>query len=109
MVGGHRGVRRGGNTRPLAAALHEAHDLAQPIECEQRRWVAWRRLCRHARIVGGTHGERRVSPIRELDDQVWINTLSDPDQLDLLTAQRVIGMGDRDRFRRRLGQWGSVL
>jgi hypothetical protein len=44
-----------------------------------------------------------------LDDQVWINTLSDPDQLDLLTAQRVMGMDDRDGFRKRLGQWGSVL
>ena len=33
-MGAHGGGRWGGATRPLAAALHEAHDLAQPIECE---------------------------------------------------------------------------
>ena len=65
----------------------------------------WRR----ARIVGRTHGERRVGPIRELDDQVRINTVPDPDQRDALAAQRVIRMGDGHRFRRLLGKWGSVL
>jgi hypothetical protein len=33
-MGGHGGVRRGGDSCPLAAALPEAHDLAQPIEGE---------------------------------------------------------------------------
>ena len=97
------GGRRGG------APLEEAHDLAPPIERERRCGVPWGRGRWGTRIVGGTHGERRVGPIRELDDQVWLNTLSDPDQRDLLTAQWVMWMGDRDRFRRRLGQWGSVL
>jgi hypothetical protein len=86
MVGGHGGGRWGGNTRPLAAALHEAHDVAQPLEREQRRGVSWRRLRRRARRVGRAHGERGVGPIRELDDQVWINALPDPDQQDPLAA-----------------------
>jgi len=76
--GGHRRGRRGRATLPLAAALDEAHDLAQPLECEQR-CVPWGRGRWCTRIVGGTHGERSVGPIRELDDQVRINTLSDPD------------------------------
>jgi hypothetical protein len=109
MVGRHGGVRRGGNTRPLAAALHKAHDLAQPLECEQRRWVAWRRLCRHARIVGRTHGECGVGPIREPHNEVRISTLSDPDKDDTLAAEGVMRMGNGHRFRRRLGKWGSVL
>src|SRR5207245_4175059 len=93
MVGGHGGVRRGGNTRPLAAALHEAHDLAQPIECEQRHWVAWRRISRRACIVGRTHGECGVGPIREPYDELRISTLSDPDKGDTLAAERVTRLG----------------
>lgn len=99
----------GGVTLPLAAALEEAHDLAQPGECEQWGGVLRRGNCWCARIVSGAHGERGVGPIREPDDQVWINTVPDPDQQDPLAAQRVIGMGDRDGFRRGLGKWGSVL
>jgi hypothetical protein len=103
-VEGHGGVRRGGDTPPLAAALHEAHHLAQPIECEQRRWVWWRCIRQGARIVGRTHSECGVGPIREPHDEVRISPLSDPDQGDALAAERVMGMGDGHRFRRRLGQ-----
>jgi len=84
--GEHGGGRRGGATRPLAATLDEAHDLAQPLEREQRCGAPSRGRWRRARIVGGTHGERRVGPIRELDDQVRINALSDPDERDPLAA-----------------------
>ena len=99
-MGGHRGGRRGGTTLPLAVALHEAHDLAQPLECEQRCGVPWRGSRRRARIVGGTHGERGVGPIRKLDDEVRINAVPDPDQHDPLATQRVMWMGDRDGCRR---------
>ena len=109
MVEGQGGVRRGEDTRPLAAALHEAHDLAQPLECEQRRWVAGRRTRRCARIVGRTHGECGVGSIREPHDEVRISPLPDPDKRDPLTTERVMRMGDGHRFRRWLGKWGSVL
>jgi hypothetical protein len=52
MMGGHGGVRRGGDPCPRAAALHEAHALAPSIACEQRHWVSWRRISRRARLVG---------------------------------------------------------
>ena len=89
--------------------LHEAYDLAQPLEREQWGGVPWRGSRRCPRIVGGTHGERYGGPIRELNDQVRINPMPDPDHLDLLAVQRVMWMGDRDECRRCLGQWGSVL
>jgi hypothetical protein len=108
-VGGHGGGRRDGDTRPLAEALYEAHDLAQPTEGEQRRWVSWRRLSWRARIVGRTHGECGVGPIREPHDEVRISTLPDPDKRDTLAAERVMRMSDGHRFRRRLGKRGSVL
>ena len=102
-MGDHRDGRWDRATLPLAAALHEAYDLAQPLKREQWGGVLWRDGHRCARIVGGTHGERRVGPIWKLDDEVWINTVSDPDHLDPLAAQRVMWMGDRDAFRRCLG------
>jgi hypothetical protein len=103
MVGGPGGGRRGGDPRPLAAALHEAHDLAQPLEGERRRWVSWRRISRRARIVGRTHGECSVGPIREPHDEVGINALADAHDGDALAAQGVMGMGNGHRSRRRLG------
>ena len=96
----HGGGRRDGDTYLLLEALQEAHDLAQPLEREQRRWVSWRRSRWCARIVRRTHGECGVGPIRKLDDEVRINALPAPDQHDPLAAQRVMWMGDRDRFRR---------
>jgi hypothetical protein len=109
MVGGHGGVRRGGDPCPLAAALHEVHDLAQPIEGEQRHWGSWRRISRRARIVGRTHDECGVGPIREPHNEVRISALPDPDKRDTLAAERVMRMSDGHRFRRRLGKRGSVL
>ena len=108
MMGGHGGVRRGGDPCPLAAVLHEAYDLAQPIEGEQRPWVSWRRISRRACIVGRTHSECGVSFIREPHDEVRISALPDPDKGDPLAAERVMRMGDGHRFRRRLGKRGSV-
>ena len=108
-MGEHGSGRRGGTTLPLAAALKEAHDLAQPLEREQRGGIPGGRSRRHARIVGGTHGERGVGPIRELDDEVRINALPNPDQHDPLATQWVMWMGDCDGFRSWLGQWGRVL
>src|SRR2546428_8943351 len=107
--GGHRRGRWGGATLPLAAALDEAHDLAQPLECEQRCGVPWgrRRWC--TRIIGRTHGERRVGSIREPHNEVRISTLSDPDKDDTLAAEGVMRMGNGHRFRRWLDKWGSVL
>ena len=99
-MGEHGGGWRGGDTLPLAAALHEARDLAQPLEREQRGGGPCRGRRRRASRVGRAHGECGVGPIRELDDQVRINALPDPDQQDPLAAQRVIWMGDRDGFRK---------
>ena len=108
-VGEHGSGWRGGGRLPLAAALPEAHDLAQPLKRAQRGGIPGGRSRRRARIVRGTHGERGGGPIRELDEQVGSNALPAPDQEDPLAAQRVLGMGDRDGCRRGWGKGGSVL
>jgi hypothetical protein len=94
MVEGHGRVRRGRDTRPLTAAFHEAHNLAQPLECEQRRWGSWGRINWRACIVGRTHSECGVGPIREPHDEVRISPLPDPNQCDTLAAERVMRMGN---------------
>ncbi len=99
-VGRYRGGRRGGTTFLLTAALHEAHDLAQPLKRKQRCGVPWRGSRWRARIVSGTHGECGVGPIRELNDEVRVNALPDSDQHDPLATQWVMWMGDRDGFQR---------
>jgi len=86
VLTGQGGVRWGGDMRLLAAACHEAHDLAQPIECEQRHRVSWRRIRRRPRIVGRTHGECGVGAIGEPHDKVWISTLPDPDHGNTLAV-----------------------
>lgn len=90
-------------------ALHEARNLAQPLEREQRCGGPSRGRWRRTRIVGRTHGECGVGPIRKPHDEVRISPLPDPDQRDPLAAERMIRMDDGHRFRKWLGQWGSVL
>jgi len=86
VLTGQGGVRGGGDRRLLVAAFHEAHDLAQSSECEQRHRVAWRRIRRRPRIVGRTHGECGVGAIWEPHDKVWISPLPDPDHGNTLAV-----------------------
>jgi hypothetical protein len=48
-------------------------------------------------------------PVRESDDEIGIEPPADLDDLDLLSAERVMGMGNGHEFRRGLGGGGSVL
>jgi hypothetical protein len=48
-------------------------------------------------------------PVRESDDEIGIEASADLDDLELLSAERVMGMGDGDESRRGLGEEGSVL
>ena len=108
-VAGHGRGQWGGHMCPLATALHKVRDLAQPLEREQRCGGPSRGRGRRARIVGRTHGECGVGPIREPHDEVRISPLPDSNQGDPLAAERVMRMGDGHRFRRLLEKWGSVL
>jgi len=47
--------------------------------------------------------------ILQTDNEVWINTPADADDLTALATQRVMGMRDGHRFQRELGKRGSVL
>jgi hypothetical protein len=44
-----------------------------------------------------------MMPVRESDDEIRIEPSAELDDLDLLSTERVMRMGDRDESRRRLG------
>ena len=90
-------------------AVEEQADLTEPLEIEEvirpGRGLAFGR----GGIVRAAHGDGGMVPVRESDDEIGIEPSADPDDLDLLSAERVMGMGDGDESRRGLGGGGSVL
>jgi hypothetical protein len=58
--------------------------------------------------VSAAHGDGGMVPVRESDDEIGIEASADLDDLDLLSAERVMGMGDGYESRRGLGGGGSV-
>jgi hypothetical protein len=84
-------------------AIEESADLTEPVEIEEvlrsgRGVVLGRRG-----VVRAAHGDGSMVPVRESDDEVGIEPASELDDLDLLSAERVMRMGDGDESRRRLG------
>jgi len=47
--------------------------------------------------------------IGQADDEVWINTPADANDLTSLAIEGMMRMGDRHIFQRKLGKRGSVL
>ena len=87
----------------------ERSSLTQPRECKQGHRRKGGIVGARARIIGPTHGDGGVIAIGETDDQIRVCTLAQTHDGDALTAQRMMGMDDRDGFRKSLGRWGSVL
>jgi hypothetical protein len=54
-------------------------------------------------MVGAAHGDGGMVPVRESDDEIGVEPSADLDDLDLLSAERVMRMSDGDESRRRLG------
>jgi hypothetical protein len=81
-------------------AIEEQAGLAEPVEIEEMI-RPWRSLAvEREGPVGAAHGDGGMVPIRESDDEIGIEASADLDDLDLLSAERVMGMGDGDEFRR---------
>jgi hypothetical protein len=102
---------RCGTTPLLTETLDEVGDLTESLEVQQGQGVTvWS-------LGGGglpasvrpAQSYRRLRAILQTDNEVWINTPADADDLPSLATQRVMGMRDRHRFQRELGKRGSVL
>jgi hypothetical protein len=84
-------------------AIEELKDLAEAVEIQQV--IRWERGigCRRAEIIRAAQRDGSMPPVRESDDEIRIASAAQPDDLDPLPAQGMVGMGDRGEFRRRLG------
>ena len=111
IVRGRRGgvvvSRRG---PPLTSdAIEHLEDLTEAVEIEEMLGPRWPLILRRSEIIGVAQGDGDMPPVRESDDELRIRSTPQADDLDLLAPERMMGMGDGDQSRRRLGRRGSAL
>ena len=90
-------------------AIEEQAGLTEPVEIEEVIRPGRGLAVGRGGPVSAAHGDGGMVPVRESDDEIGIEPSADLDDLDLLSAERVMGMGDGDESRRGLGGGGSVL
>ena len=84
-------------------AIEEQAGLTEPVEIEEviRPWRSLAVV--RGGPVGAAHGDGGMVPVRESDDEIGIDPSAEQDDLDLLSAERVMRMGNGDESQRRLG------
>ena len=98
------GIAIGGRRGPaLGDVIEELEDLTQAGEVEQVPGSRLGRVARCGRVVGAAQGDGSVAPVREPDDEIGISPSAQANDLDALTTEGVMRMGDGDESRRRLG------
>ena len=89
--------------------LNELSHLPQAFKREQRWFCGAGIRLRCTRIVSQAGGDGSVIAVGHADDQVRIWPSSDPNELDALAIQGMMGMGYYDPFQRWFVKGGSVL
>jgi hypothetical protein len=90
-------------------AIEEPEDLAKAVEI-QEVIRPWREIALgRGEIIGATQGDGGMPSVRETDDEIRVVSAAKSDDLDPLATKRMMGMGDGDESRRRLGWGGSAL
>ena len=84
-------------------AIEEQADLTEPVEIEEVIRPGRGLAVGRGGIVRAAHGDGGMVPVRESDDEIGIEPSAELDDLDLLSAERVMRMGDGDESRRGLG------
>ena len=90
-------------------AIEHLEDLTEAVEVEEVIGPRWPLILRRSEIIGVAQGKGGMPPVGETDDELRIRSTPKADDLDLLAAERMMGMGDGDESRRRLGRRGSAL
>ena len=83
--------------------IEKLNDRPKPPEVEQvlGRGPGW--ILGGREVVGAAHRDGGVSSIRETDDEIGVDSPTGANDLDALTAEGVVRMGDGDGSRGRLG------
>src|SRR4051794_943481 len=98
------GVRPTGGGATLARdAVEEQPDLTESVEIQEVIRPGWGLTLGRGGIVRPAHGDGGMMPVRESDDEIGVKSSAEQDDLDLLSAERVMRMGDGDESQRRLG------
>jgi hypothetical protein len=93
---------RGGALR-LGQPIEQLDDLTQTIEVEQVLGSRGGRTFQRRSVVGAAQGDGGVAPVGEHNNQIRIVPSAKANDLDALTPKGMMGMGDGDESRRRLG------
>jgi len=93
----------------LPEVVEQLDGLPEPLDIEERDDARTRGGVSGGGVVGPAHRDGGVGPIGQADNEVRIGPSADTDDIDALAGERMMRMGDRDGFRRRLGPWGNVL
>ena len=83
--------------------VEEQTDSTKPVEVQEVIRPGWGLAFGRGGIVRAAHGDGGMMPVRESDDEIGIEASAKQDDLDLLSAERVMRMGDGDESQRRLG------
>jgi len=89
--------------------LNEFSRLVKTLEIEQVWKRGWRCRSVWISVIGPTHRNRNMLAGWETDNEIRVNTPANPDDLNLLSAERMIWMGYGYESQRGLGRSGSLL
>jgi len=108
LSGVGRGRRGGVRVTGLGATLardvvEEQTDSTKPVEVQEVIRPGCGLAFGKGGIVRAAHGDGGMVPVRESDDEIGVEPSADLDDLDLLSAERMMRMGDGDESQRRLG------
>ena len=84
-------------------AIEEQADLTEPVEIQEVIRPGWGLALGRRGVVRAAHGDGGMVPVRESDDEIGIEPSAELDDLDLLSAERMMRMSDGDESRRWLG------
>ena len=89
-------------------AIEHLEDLTEAVEVEEVIGPQWPLILKRREIIRVAQGHGGMPPIGKTDNELRIHSTPQADDLDLLAAERMMGMGDGHESRRRLGRRGSA-
>jgi hypothetical protein len=102
---GRRGAVVVSRCRPAISsdAIEDLEDLTEAVEIQEVIRPRWETALWRRGVVGAAQGDGGMPSVREPDDEIRIVSAAKSDDPDPLATKRMMGMGDGDESRRRLG------